>query len=233
MIKAVGFDIDGTLYPNYQMLLCSLPSLLTVPRLMYYFGQVRKEVRRMEYDEPLHEVQARLLAHKLKVPKDTARERMERHLYHKWEHSFRCITPFNQVRETLLSFKRSGLMLAALSDFPIKNKLKFLKLDDLFDYSFSSEDTGYLKPHPVPFLQMVRKFGLSPEEILYVGNSFKYDILGASEVGMRTAWLSRWGNGSRANDRTKTDIIFSKYYELQNQVLDKLVGQSGAESKIE
>jgi FMN phosphatase YigB (HAD superfamily) len=29
-----------------------------------------------------------------------------------------------------------------------------------------------------------------PEEILYVGNNFFYDVLGASRAGMKTAWIT-------------------------------------------
>lgn len=219
MIKAVGFDIDGTLYPNYQMVLCSIPSVISAPRLMYYFGQVRKEIRRIEYDEPLHEKQAQLLANKMGISREKAADRMEQHLYHRWEHSFRCIRPFRHVRETLLAFKREGLPLAALSDFPIKNKLKFLKLDDLFDFSLSSEDTGYLKPHPIPFQQMVRRFGIAPEEILYVGNSYKYDIIGGTNVGLQTAWLSFSGGAAASAEESSADIVFSSFYDLRKIVL--------------
>lgn len=229
MIKAVGLDIDGTLYPNYQMVLCSIPSLISAPRLMYYFGQVRKEIRHIVYDEPLHLKQAQLLANKMGISSEKAAARMERHLYHRWEHSFRCIRPFRHVRETLLAFKRAGLPLAALSDFPIANKLTYLKLDDLFDYSFSSEETGYLKPHPIPFQQMIRKFGLAPEEILYVGNSYKYDIIGASNVGMQTAWLRLSGGAAPTGAESQADIVFSSFLELRERVLGEL--ERGASSR--
>ena len=222
MIKAVGLDIDGTLYPHYQMLLCSLSSLITAPRLMYYFGQVRKEIRRIEYDESLHAKQAQLLANKMGISPQKAADLMERHLYHRWEHSYRWIRPFRHVRETLLAFKREGLLLGALSDFPIKNKLKFLRLDDLFDYRLSSEETGYLKPHPIPFQQMVRQFGVAPEEVLYVGNSYKYDIIGASNVGMQTAWLSSAGGDAASAEELRADIIFSSFYDLRERVLGEL-----------
>ncbi len=229
MIKAVGFDVDGTLYPNYQMFLCSLPSFLSAPRLMYYFGQVRKDMRRIDYDEPLHDKQAQLLANKLGITEERARDRMERHLYHRWEHSFRRISPFRQVRETLLALKRNGILLGALSDFPIKNKLKFLKLDDLFDFSFSSEDTGYLKPNPIPFQHMIREFGIAPEEILYVGNSYKYDVIGAAAAGMRTAWLKPLFANPDSGSTTQADIIFSSFNELRIRILDELVQNSSAQ----
>ncbi|MCF7914617.1 MAG: HAD family hydrolase [Spirochaetaceae bacterium] len=229
MIKAVGFDVDGTLYPNYQMFLCSLPSLLSAPRLMYYFGQVRKDMRQIEYDEPLHEKQAQLLSNKLGISEEHARDRMERHLYHRWEHSFRCISPFRQVRETLLALKRNGIILGALSDFPIKNKLKFLNLDDLFDFSLSSEDTGYLKPNPIPFQQMIREFGTDPDEILYVGNSYKYDVLGAAAAGMRTAWLKPLFATQGSGSHTQADIIFSSFSELRSRILNEFVQSSSTQ----
>src|SRR6056297_663784 len=228
MIKAVGFDVDGTLYPNYQMFLCSLPSFLSAPRLMYYFGQVRKDMRQIDYDEPLHEKQAQLLSSKLGIAEEHARDKMERHLYHRWEHSFRCISPFRQVRETLLALKRNGIILGALSDFPIKNKLKFLKLDDLFDFSLSSEDTGYLKPNPIPFQQMTREFGIDPEEILYVGNSYKYDVVGAAAAGMRTAWLKPLFTTQDSSLHTQADIIFSSFNELRSRILDEFIQSSSA-----
>lgn len=229
MIKAVGFDVDGTLYPNYQMFLCSLPSFLSAPRLMYYFGQVRKDIRQIDYDEPLHTKQAQLLANKMGISEESARERMERHLYHRWEHSFRCINPFRQVRETLLALKRNGILLGALSDFPIKNKLKFLKLDDLFDFSLSSEDTGYLKPNPIPFQQMIREFGIAPDEILYVGNSYKYDVIGAAAAGMRTAWLKPLFSKHGSSSNTQADIIFSSFNDLRIRILDEFIQSSSAQ----
>jgi len=196
---------------------------------MYYFGQVRKDMRQIDYDEPLHEKQAQLLSNKLGIAEEHARDKMERHLYHRWEHSFRCISPFRQVRETLLALKRNGIVLGALSDFPIKNKLKFLKLDDLFDFSLSSEDTGYLKPNPIPFQQMIREFGIDPEEILYVGNSYKYDVIGAAATGMRTAWLKPLFARQGSSSNTQADIIFSSFNELRNRILNEFVQSSSAQ----
>lgn len=196
---------------------------------MYYFGQVRKDIRQIDYDEPLHTKQAQLLANKMGISEESARERMERHLYHRWEHSFRCINPFRQVRETLLALKRNGILLGALSDFPIKNKLKFLKLDDLFDFSLSSEDTGYLKPNPIPFQQMIREFGIAPDEILYVGNSYKYDVIGAAAAGMRTAWLKPLFSKHGSSSNTQADIIFSSFNDLRIRILDEFIQSSSAQ----
>jgi len=214
-IKAVGFDVDGTLYPNYLMLVCSFPSLLAVPRLMYHFGKVRKEIRTLVYDENLHDMQAQLLARNMGITREKAYNRMEYHLYRRWDRSFRCIRPFPYVKETLLALRRKGLKTGALSDFPINNKLRYLGIEDLFDCAESSEDSGYLKPHRIPFLRLANRLELAPEEILYVGNSYKYDVIGAMEAGMRTAWITRPGS-----DKGKADFCFSSYRELQNYLCE-------------
>jgi len=214
-IKAVGFDIDGTLYPNYQMYLCSLPSLLAVPRLMYHFGKVRKEIRTLTYDEDLHEKQAQLLSRSMNISQQKALDHMEYHLYRRWERTFHCIRPFPHVRETLLALRRSGYKLGVLSDFPIKNKLHYLKIDDLFDCGVSSEESGYLKPHEIPFLRLANRLETAPEEILYVGNSYHYDIEGASNTGMRTAWITRKKTKGR-----KADLVFSSFRELRHYLIE-------------
>jgi putative hydrolase of the HAD superfamily len=59
---------------------------------------------------------------------------------------------------------------------------------------------------------------LAPERILYVGNSVKYDIIGAKRAGMKAAlvcpsWLKRCSHNGNA------DFIFSDYRQLYSFVL--------------
>jgi putative hydrolase of the HAD superfamily len=62
--------------------------------------------------------------------------------------------------------------------------------------------------------------GLPPEEILYVGNSFAYDVLGARKTGMKTAWVSSRGkcrNGGIGGE--KADFSFFDYRQLRDYML--------------
>jgi putative hydrolase of the HAD superfamily len=212
-IKAIGFDVDGTLYPSYQMVLGGLPSFLAAPRLTYHFAKVRREIRKIRYDGDFHDMQARLLAYRMKIDEETAKRRIERQLYRRWERSFRFIRPFRGVRETLVFLKNEGYPLAALSDFPLADKLRYLGLDDLFDVALSSEETGYLKPNAVPFLRMARLLGTAPGETLYVGNSGEYDVAGASAAGMKTAHICAPCDGEYG-----ADFTFSSYTSLREWI---------------
>ena len=63
------------------------------------------------------------------------------------------------------------------------------------------------------------KLGVKPEEILYVGNSIKYDVMGARNYGMKTAYLLK---GFRKIFNIKcslADISFKNYRQLKNIVL--------------
>jgi putative hydrolase of the HAD superfamily len=90
-----------------------------------------------------------------------------------------------------------------------------------------SEVIGSLKPDPLPFTELARTMGYSPGEMLYVGNSFRYDVLGAQKTGMKAAWVVS-GRKARKFRRTraggekrepKADFVFSDYRQLRDYVL--------------
>jgi len=213
-IKAVGFDLDGTLYPNYRMYLHSVPFFLAHPRLVRHFGKVRRRIRTIRPIEDFRKLQAELLAESLRIPVQRAARLIEETIYEQWQGTFRRIPAYRGVRATLEALLSNGLRIAVISDFPVERKLRYLGLDDIVECAFSSEETGYLKPNPEPFLELSHRLGLSAGEIMYVGNHYKYDILGAKEAGMRSAYLS----GRRSAD-SEADITFASYEELRDSIL--------------
>ncbi|MFB7896134.1 HAD family hydrolase [Streptomyces xiamenensis] len=45
------------------------------------------------------------------------------------------------------------------------------------------------KPGPRPFLACARELGVAPRECLYIGDSWRADVVGAHAVGMRPVWI--------------------------------------------
>ena len=207
-IKGIGFDIDGTLYNNIYMYLCTLPSFLKHPRLVIHYAGARNEIRKIRPISNFRRTQAGLVAAGMKIPEVKARAVIEKKLYDEWENLFRIIRPLEGLTEGVAALRADGFRLGVLSDFPVQNKLKFLGLED-WDCSFTSESTGYLKPHPEPFLELARRLDLEPQEILYVGNSYEKDVLGAASVGMKTAHLCR-----KPVRNSRADFSFRRYSDL-------------------
>ena len=188
---AVAFDVDGTLYPNFRMYLRSLPFAVRHYKLLRAFSKARKDLRRIRPIEDFQTLQAQLTGARLGLDTEAAREKISRLMYGKWEKVLHDVPLFPGAKDLLLRLKEAGVLLAVASDFPVSSKLGILGVDGLWDFELSTEDTNYLKPNPEPFLEIAKGLGIAPEAILYVGNSYEYDVLGAKNVGMAAAHLTR------------------------------------------
>ncbi|HZK20306.1 MAG TPA: HAD family hydrolase, partial [Treponemataceae bacterium] len=61
-IKAVAFDIDGTLYPAYALNILVIPHFLVNMRFFILFNKVRNDLRKHAQLQNLLEFQAQLLS---------------------------------------------------------------------------------------------------------------------------------------------------------------------------
>ena len=221
---AVAFDLDGTLYPNFRLFIRLIPFLLRGQRLLRAMGKARRRLREScAYEGDFYELQARLMGEILKEPAEKVREKTERLIYRGWESHFKKIKLFSHVRETLDAFRKNGIQMGLLSDFPPEIKLENLKLTGYWDAVVCSEESGRLKPDPVSFLELARLMKRNPQEILYVGNSVSYDVTGAHRAGMKTALVcSPWKKWSiaRGHGRVVPDFVFKDYRQLYDYVLN-------------
>jgi FMN phosphatase YigB (HAD superfamily) len=55
------------------------------------------------------------------------------------------------------------------------------------------KDTGQRKPHSAPFLKILEKLEVKPEEAIMVGDWVERDTIGAEKIGMKTAF-ARYGD---------------------------------------
>lgn len=203
-LRAIAFDIDGTLYSSPFLYLRLIPFALRNERLLRAFGMVRAELHglalnpeyrsRMPHDRAdFCRFQAELLAPRIESDPGTAESLIARVIYGELEEAFSRVKPYRGLREALATLQGAGLRLAALSDFPARAKLDRLGLGEFFEFALCSEDSGLLKPAAEPFIDLAEKLDVSPSEILYVGNSLRYDIKGARGAGMRAALRGRRG----------------------------------------
>jgi putative hydrolase of the HAD superfamily len=212
-IRAVAFDLDGTLYPNRRMYLRSAALYLTHARVIRHFAAVRKQVRKIRPIDDLHALQAELLAERLAMAVSDARSLIDEVIYRQWESTFRGIRPFAGARTALDSLRKKGFSLHLLTDFPVGRKLEYLGFQDLFGVQMSSEENSYLKPNPEPFLELAHRIGYDPDCIAYIGNHFEYDVIGSKNAGLYPIYLSR----SRGENHAGIPRLY-RYSELQNVV---------------
>lgn len=211
---AVAFDLDGTLYPNRRFYMRLIPFIVREHRLLRAMGKARDALRAAAHSGRFYDLQARIMAEILDDDPETVKAKTERLIYRGWEPLFRDVKLYDGVNETLADFKAAGLKLGLLSDFPPERKLEHLGLSTPWDVVMCSETTGRLKPDPLPFRQLAERLGASVGRILFVGNSVRYDIVGAKNAGMRAALVSPFRKKG-----TGADFVFSDYRQLRRFVL--------------
>lgn len=106
---------------------------------------------------------------------------------------------YDDVLPTLEELARRGIRLGIISNWDdrLRPLLAALDLASHFEVTLISAEFGRSKPAREIFDSAAKLFGLSPAEILHVGDSWSADVEGARAVGFRSVQIMR---GSPAGD---------------------------------
>lgn len=77
-------------------------------------------------------------------------------------------------------------------------KIKKLGIAHLIDVIVTSEEAGVEKPDSRMFTMVLDKLAVTPSQALYIGDSYKKDVIGAESVNMDVLWY----NGKDDDKRT-------------------------------
>lgn len=83
--------------------------------------------------------------------------------------------------------------------------IKAVGLGHLFTAAISAHETGYAKPDPRAFALACEKAGVTPDQVLHIGDDLDADVRGARAAGMTAAWLRRPELGNAAVERAKLE----------------------------
>ncbi|MDK2975370.1 MAG: putative hydrolase of the superfamily [Methanofollis sp.] len=80
-----------------------------------------------------------------------------------------------------------------------EHELRHLGLSKYFDVLVFSSDLGFKKPDPRIFRHALSKLAVDPENALFIGDSYRDDILASREIGMRSMFIrDAWALPDRA-----------------------------------
>ena len=127
---------------------------------------------------------------------------------------FEVLKPYPGVKQTLGKLRKRGLKLCIVTDAP-RNKtwqrLAVTGLADEFDVVITKDDTGQLKPSPLPFKALLKRIKLAPSSVLFLGDNPERDIKGARAAGMKTAFAAY---GGRRKTKVCADYVIQNIKEL-------------------
>jgi HAD superfamily hydrolase (TIGR01549 family) len=89
-----------------------------------------------------------------------------------------------------LSAIRRRVRVGLVSNYPcgasLRRSLAALEIERLFDPVVISGEVGYVKPHPRVFEIALGLLGVAPDRVLFVGDDWAADMVGAHRAGMAT-----------------------------------------------
>jgi putative hydrolase of the HAD superfamily len=124
---------------------------------------------------------------------------------------------YPNVNKTLLALSKSGIKLGVVSDAPSREawmRIYYLNLYHYFDVVITFDDSGERKPSPIPFQLALDGMGLRPEETIMIGDWPERDVVGAQQIGMKTAFARYGDTFGTVNSGADWDL--NDIYQLVN-----------------
>ena len=203
-IRAVLFDVDGTLYaqlPLRAAMACELMLAQVKPtragqpsaiRIVRAFRELREELRRADGTVVVEREQYLGVSRRLHCSEQAVKSAVAEWIHDRPLKYLRLVRRPGLV-QLLDALRSRGVRCGVFSDYPAERKLAALGLRDKFDFVFSADDPhiGAFKPNPRGFLRACERWGLRPSQVMYVGDRPEVDAAGATAAGMPCALIGR------------------------------------------
>lgn len=213
MLKACIFDLDGTLANTLE----SMAYITNIIMRKFNLKELPVDGFRYYSGEGAHMLIERCLkdAGDEKLEYQEQAEKMYREMFA--ADPMYKVVHYEGMPETIKELKRRGAKLAVCSNKPHPAALKVIKqlFHDDFDIVLGQSDEIPRKPSPVGALKIAEKFGLSPQECMYVGDT-RTDMETGKAAGMYTVG-ALWGFRDRQElEKNGADCIAEKPADLIN-----------------
>ena len=230
MIKEVIFDIDSTLYdydPGHASGLKRMGEYVE-KEFGITPGEFEKAYQRMnrETAERLGRDNAAIHSRSIRIqnlleqwgqPLFPHLKRLY-HLY--WDTLLEVSRPEPGSLEAVRQLTDMGLSIGIGTDMTTRmqyEKLEYFGFAPYVRHIVTSQEAGVEKPHPEFMALCIRKAGCAPEECVFVGDTFKKDVIGAMNAGMHAVWY----NAKERALPEDADLAGRSYQEIRH--FDELV----------
>ncbi len=203
MIKAILFDIDGTLLDTSEFILQAFEHALKVSGIPITRAEIAQKM-----GPPLFEMYA-LLAPEIEPEKFV---RLHRDFQAEKLH---LSIPFSGAQEVLKKIHEKGIRMGAVTSRSNENSIRTLELADIkqyFEIIISFEDVKKHKPDPEGIFMALESMNIKPHDAMMVGDTY-VDVEAGKNAGTTTVGITHGIRG----DEVKTsnpDYLISSLPEL-------------------
>ncbi|TCS37210.1 phosphoglycolate phosphatase [Paucimonas lemoignei] len=217
-IRAAIIDLDGTMVdtaPDFHVAINRMRGELSlapldIDTIKNFVGKGTENLMRrvLAVDYGANEVEDHF---------DAALSAYQRH-YHAINGEYSSIYP--EVHEGLEALRGKGLRLACVTNKPVAFALPLLEktgLRPFFEVVYGGDSLPKKKPDPEPLLQVCADFGLSPVQVVAIGDSSN-DARAARAAGCRVLTVPYGYNHGQAIQEVDSDGIVSSLLEASNLI---------------
>lgn len=205
VINTILFDLDGTLRenkPTVSQALTHYTQRLGIQSdndsrrsalrwLHYYWAQspelMEDAAKFGDYGEPFWVNHSRLFLLAHGCSPDQAAE-LAPSLYHCMHNEYKPEDSLNgKVAVVLGMLQKGGYRLGVLSNRtePFDEQLDELGIGSYFEYYLAAGTIDTWKPDPAIFQHAVDELGIKPGQVVYIGDNYFADVIGASRAGVQ------------------------------------------------
>jgi putative hydrolase of the HAD superfamily len=198
-ISVIAFDLDDTLWP-------CMPTIRRAEESLYlwlaqHYPRITQNLDREEIVHCRREFSARDARYAIDMTgmrRDFLQQLGEQHDYDGQQLARLGFEVFFEARQQVefyddvmpcLQRLKRRYRLGAISNG--NASVEHVGLGELFEHAVSASDVMVAKPDPLIYQHLVRRFGVRPEQILYVGDHPHYDVVGSIDAGYHAVWINR------------------------------------------
>lgn len=124
---------------------------------------------------------------------------------------------FPKAAETLETFKKSGIILALITNgdaFSQRFKIDKFKLEKFFDIILIEGELGFGKPDARIYEKALNTLGITPKDAWMAGDNLEWDVEAPQKLGVYSIWVDFKKQGLPVGSPVKPDKIIYGISEL-------------------
>ncbi|MCT8988607.1 phosphoglycolate phosphatase [Shewanella phaeophyticola] len=217
-IKAIAFDLDGTLIDSVPDLTAATNATLAECHL----PEVSDALVRSWVGNGAQVLMQRALSYASSMAEDSTElqvqleQVMPRFMHHYGEHLQQHSLLYPHVRETLQQLTQAGYKLAIVTNKPYRFTVPLLTafgLDELFSEVLGGDSLAKMKPDPMPLQHLLQQWQLDTTQLLMVGDS-KNDILAAKAANVMSIGLTYGYNYGEDIGLSEPDAVCEHFADI-------------------